>query len=64
MAFILPILFDAASALNERGSSIGEVMTKYKAETKMAGPEQRQADLTLLWSMDCEYGSFNNSTKR
>lgn len=43
--------FDAASALNGRGSSIGKTMSKYKKETKKAGSEQRQADLALLWSI-------------
>lgn len=43
--------FNTASALNGRSSSIGKIMSKYKNETKQAGPELRQANLALLWSI-------------
>ena len=49
--------FDSASTLAGRSESIANIMSKYKSTTKGSGPDQRQADLALLWSI-AETGSI------
>jgi hypothetical protein len=49
--------FDAAAKLNSRGVSFGQLLSEFKPMTQERGPEQRQADLAILWSIG-ETGSM------